>query len=141
MSNPWDPPWQPNWSNVRFDPALAQNAISALLNTAAEVAAVTAERVGLADTAREHWQGRYRKEFDDRFGATTRTAAQLAADLRQAAASLQQAGAQAQQDQQARTYSRDVWNQQQQANYQQYQLDQQRLQQQQAAAAAAAAAH
>src|SRR5881397_1573011 len=106
MSNPWDPPWQPNWSNVHFDPALAQNAISSLLNTAAEVDAVSRERVRLADTAREQWQGRYRKEFDDRFGATTRTAAQLAADLRQAAANLQQAGMQAQQDQQARMYAR-----------------------------------
>jgi len=139
MPNPWDPPWQANWNNVRFDPMLAQNAIGSLLGTAAELDAVTGERVGLADTARQWWQGRYRTDFDDRFGATTRTAAQVAADLRQAAANLQQAGAQAQQDQQARLQQRDMWNQQQAANYQQWQ-QQQQLQAQQAAAAAAAAA-
>jgi len=137
MSNPWDPPWQPNWSNVRFDPGLAQNAISALNNAAAEVEAVTKERTDLANTARQHWQGRYRREFDERFNATAQVAGQLALDLRQAASNLQQAGVQAQQDQQARAQQRDQWNQQQAANYQQYQaqqLAQQQAQQQQAAA-------
>src|SRR5207248_8848206 len=110
MSNPWDPPWQPNLNNVRFDPGLAQNAISALNNAAAEVEAVTKGRTDLADTARKHWAGRYRKEFDGRFDDTTRAAARLAADLRQAAANLQQATMAAQQEQQARVHQRDAWN-------------------------------
>jgi hypothetical protein len=134
MPNPWDPPWQPNWGNVRFDAGLAQIAVSALLETAAEVEAVTKERTDLADVARQHWAGRYRREFDERFGATTRVAGQLAVDLRQAAANLQQAANQAQQDQLGRLQQRDQWNQQQAANYREWQLQQQQLQQQQAAA-------
>jgi uncharacterized protein YukE len=113
MSNPWDPTWQPNRVDVRYDPVAAQNAISALNAAAADVDAVTKERIERAGTARRWWQGRYRKEFDKRFDATVSTAHRLADDLRQAAARLQQAGAQAQQEQQQRQQDRARWDREQ----------------------------
>ena len=134
MANPWDPTWQPNWTDVHFDAGLAQAAISTLNQVADQLQATTAERRSLADTARRDWQGRYRHDFDERFEAGAQTADHLVADLRAAAQGVGAAMAHAAQAEQQRLADRQRWLQQQADNKAKYDLAQQQAAQQAAQA-------
>src|SRR4051794_34554287 len=71
-----------------FDYAQAAVAEAALRSAAADVDALVAQRLGLADNAREGWAGPTRVDFDTQLDAQRRRAAEVSSDLRSQASRL-----------------------------------------------------
>jgi uncharacterized protein YukE len=104
------PTWQPNWSDVSFDHAAAQQAIAALRSMATLLDTTTDARVRLAAEAQRDWAGRSRIAFDAELARTTRQAADLAAACRAAAASIEAAAEDARIEQRRRDLDRERWS-------------------------------
>ena len=103
------PDWQPNWTDVRFDFARADAAISALRSTADLLDRQTDARVRLAADAQREWRGRARDTFDVELARIVRQAADLAAALRSSARSIEAAAHEARLEQARRVDARQHW--------------------------------
>lgn len=103
------PSWTPNWSDVRFDHAAAARAADECERAATILRDRTADRMAEADRAREEWEGRYRRDFDQALVGIRSEADALEGALRGLAADIRLAADRARAEQSRREAERDRW--------------------------------
>jgi hypothetical protein len=103
------PDWEPNWNDVDWDHAAAQEAARELDRTANLLEESKHRRRQLANEARVEWRGRCRDEFDGRLTKTLHRAAELAAQLRAKASEIRDADRRAHAEQRRREQERERW--------------------------------
>jgi uncharacterized protein YukE len=104
------PDWQPNWEDVRWDYAAADNAARDLRRAADLIDHSTQERAGIAGEATAKWLGRRRREFDEHYRQLSRRAADLAAEYRRSAADIERRSREAYLEQKRRELARMRWH-------------------------------
>lgn len=104
------PSWNPDWTNVRFDHAAAQQAVDELGRCATMLDDQTTERVRLARTAQQEWRGAARHRFDDELATLTSRAAWLVSNLRSLAADIERSSEAARTEQRRRELDRARWH-------------------------------
>lgn len=103
------PDWQPNWDDVVFDHAAADEAAAACRAAARQIDEVRGEMPGHRTTALEEWRGRYADDFDVEEVAVGRELDAVAADLRALARSIDAAAEAATTEQSNRAADRVRW--------------------------------
>ena len=103
------PGWNPNWNDVRWNYAVANQAANELRRVARRLDTVTAERVRLADSIRQEWVGHWRDVFNIDFNNMVREAAVLANELRNAASRIDHLSERARNEQYRRERERERW--------------------------------
>ncbi|HEY8526723.1 MAG TPA: hypothetical protein VIL48_17265 [Acidimicrobiales bacterium] len=93
--------------DVRFDWGKASELAAELRATAGELDDQVTERNNIKTPAREHWEGRYAHEFDDRVSTCTSDASRFASSMREAARQLDELARLAREEQNRREQARE----------------------------------
>lgn len=103
------PGWQPNWEDVRFDHAGAQEAAAQCDGCAAFLDGRHAALGPAIAAARVEWRGVHRERFDDETVLLDHEARVLADELRLTAARIRADADAARQEQRRREFDRERW--------------------------------
>ncbi|MDQ7030120.1 MAG: hypothetical protein Q9O62_10265 [Ardenticatenia bacterium] len=103
------PSWQPNWSDVRWNWAVAEEAAAELSRVADLLEQLTAQRRRMAAHITATWHGGYRRRFDDELAETVRNAQTIAYEYRRMAAAIRAASQAARAEQLRREAERRRW--------------------------------
>jgi hypothetical protein len=104
------PGWSPNWGDVQFDYAAAQDYVDSCRVLASTLREWLHERANLAKRARKHWEGPHRDRFDRDFERIQREASAIADQLTQSAHSVLRAADEARSEQSRRVWQRAEWH-------------------------------
>lgn len=104
------PSWQPNWDNVIFDYAAAEDAALECDSCARFIEDRHAVLDPAIEEARREWRGAHRERFDEDLLMLDREADLLAADLRLTAARIRASAEAARLEQRSRELAREQWN-------------------------------
>lgn len=103
----------PNWTDVRWNSAVARQAEQALRAHARLIYEMLDRRGQIANRARAEWRGNYRDQFDTRTDQFSRHNRALADQLRQKADEIRHATARAEDEQRRREEERRHWQDEQ----------------------------
>ncbi|HYF63725.1 MAG TPA: hypothetical protein VD886_12975 [Herpetosiphonaceae bacterium] len=103
------PDWSPNWTDVRWDHAAANAAVTALNQAAGAIESGNTERITQARAAVEQWSGPHRDTFDDYLKKVLKEGGDLAAAYRKAATDIANASRNATEEQNKRVRDRERW--------------------------------
>ena len=103
------PNWSPNWTDVRWDHAAANAAITALNQAASALDSGNSERIRQAQIAVEEWAGPHRVTFDEYLQRVLKEGGDLATAYRRAAQNIANASQQATEEQNRRNRDRLRW--------------------------------
>jgi hypothetical protein len=103
------PDWSPNWTDVRWDHAAANAAITALNQAATALESGNTERIRQARIAVDQWSGPHRVTFDEYLNKVLKEGGDLAAAYRKAATDIANASRQATDEQNRRVRERERW--------------------------------
>jgi hypothetical protein len=103
------PNWSPNWTDVRWDHAAANAAITALNQAAAALESGNTERIRQARLAVEEWSGPHRVTFDEYLTKVLKEGGDLATAYRKAAQDIANASLKATEEQNRRVRERQRW--------------------------------
>jgi hypothetical protein len=103
------PNWSPNWTDVRWDHAAANAAITALNQAATALESGNTERIKQARIAVEEWSGPHRLTFDEYLKKVLKEGGDLATAYRKAAQDIANASLKATEEQNRRVRERQRW--------------------------------
>ena len=103
------PSWQPNWSDVRWNWAAAEEAAAELCRVADLIEQLTAHRRRMAAEATATWRGGHRRRFDGELADIVRDAQSIAYEYRRMAAAIRTASEAARAEQLRREAERRRW--------------------------------
>jgi hypothetical protein len=103
------PNWSPNWNNVVWNRAAADEAASALRRAADRLDITASERSRVAQDATAEWRGKHRETFDGHLTQILGRARDLAGEFRGAASRICAASDRAREEQNRRERDRERW--------------------------------
>ena len=103
------PNWEPNWSDVKWDHAIAAETARKLDQLADSLDQLVVDRQRLAQDAQNGWQGRKRDEFDQKLAALQQQSKNVASGYRAKASLIRHQSIQAAAEQMRRNLSRLRW--------------------------------